>query len=108
MGNVIDISSKLTNEKPQLKLTDDLTIEINNSKNAVLLMNQKMETVDTSDLEEMDAVLEILIGKEGVEAINNLNPSMPNYIAIFTGVMAGALGEDYETVERRFRTAAEE
>lgn len=108
MAKVIDISSKLTNEKPKLKITDDLVIEVNNSKNAVLLMNQKLETANTNNPEELDALLEILIGKEGVKAINDLSPSMPDFITIFNGVMACALGEDFDTVERRFREAAEE
>lgn len=108
MARTIDISSKLTNERPKLKLGEGKEFEIDNSKNTVLVLNQKMEQSNLNDPAEIDAIFELLLGKEAVEEINKLNPPMTDLIAIFIGVMAGATGEEYETVERRFRRAAEE
>lgn len=108
MPKVIDISSKLTNQRPTLKLSEDKIYEIDNSKNTVLIMNQKMEESNLNDPDAIDTILELLLGKQAVKDINKLNPPMPDLITIFIGVMAGALGEDFDTVERRFRQAAED
>lgn len=107
MGKTIDISSKLTNARPTLKLSEDKVYEIDNSKNTVLIMNQKMEESDLNDPKAIDEILELLLGKQAVKDINKLNPPMPDLIVIFLGVMAGALGEEYDVVERRFRATAE-
>lgn len=107
MSKTIDISSKLTNERPKLKLTEDKVYEIDNSKNTVLKMNQMMDKSDLNDPSQIDAIFELLLGKQAVKDINKINPPMPDLITIFIGVMAGALGEEYDVVERRFRTAAE-
>lgn len=107
MAKVIDISAKLTNERPTLKLGEGKVYEIDNRKNTVLIMNQKMEKSDLNNLEEVDEILELLIGKEAVKEINEMNLPFPDYLTIFIGVMAGATGEEYETIEARFRRAAE-
>lgn len=107
MAKTIDISSKLTNARPTLKLSEDKVYEIDNSKNTVLVMNQKMEESNLNDPDAIDTILELLLGKQAVKDINKLNPPMPDLITIFIGVMAGALGEDFDIVERRFRQATE-
>lgn len=41
MGKMIDISGKLTNERPVLKLAEDKVYEIDDRKNTILLLNYK-------------------------------------------------------------------
>lgn len=106
MAKTIDISSKLTNKRPTLKLAEDKEYEIDNSKNTILVMNQKMEESDLNNPKEIDNILELLLGKQAVKDINKINPPMPDLITIFIGVMAGALGEEFDDVERRFRQSA--
>ena len=35
MSNIIDISSRITNELPMVKITDDIIVTVNNRKNTV-------------------------------------------------------------------------
>ncbi|MGG4397243.1 hypothetical protein ABEX25_23340 [Paenibacillus thiaminolyticus] len=107
MAKTIDISGKLTNERPKLKLAEDKVFEIDHRKNTVLLLNQKIDGSDLNDLNQLDAVLEIILGKEAVEEIGKMDLSFADYQTIFIAAMAGAFEEDFETVEARFRRARE-
>lgn len=103
MAKVIDITSKLTNERPKLKVSDELEFEIDNRKNTVLAVEKIINAEDINSIEVIDKALEHFIGKDAVKQINELDLSFQGYQVIFTAVMAGALGEDYETVEERFQ-----
>ena len=35
MSNIIDISSRITNQLPMVKITDDIIVTVNNRKNTV-------------------------------------------------------------------------
>lgn len=105
MSKVIDISGKLTNERPKLKLGEGKEFEIDDRKNTILMMNQKLSESDLDDLNQIDEVLEIVLGKEAVEEINKMNLSFANYQTIFIATMAGAMGEDYDVVDARFQKA---
>lgn len=105
MTKTIDISAKLTNERPLLKLREGLAYPIDNRKNTVLLLNQKLESSDLNDLAKVDEVLGLVLGKEAVQAINKLDLTFEGYQTVFMAALAGAFGEDYETVEARFQAA---
>ena len=63
---IIDISHKLTNEKPQIKISDDLTLTVNDSKNNVLgIMTSMNNTGDKTEEEFIDTLLIKLFGEEG-------------------------------------------
>ena len=47
MSKIIDISAKLTNERPKLKLAEDKVYEIDDRKNTIIILNQKMQGEDT-------------------------------------------------------------
>lgn len=106
MSKVIDISAKLTNERPQLKLTDDKIYEIDDRKNTIILLNQKMQDSDVNDIESMDAMISIVLGKKAVKEINEMNLSLSSYQSIMIAIMAAIAGEDYEVAEARFRKEA--
>lgn len=103
MAKTIDITSKLTNERPVLKLGKGKEYPIDNRKNTVLTIQAKMDREDGPA--QMDEVLELALGKEAVKEINDSDISFADYQVIFIATMAGALGEDYEVVEARFRAA---
>lgn len=107
MSKVIDISGKLTNEKPKLKLGEGKEFEIDDRKNTILMMNQKLAESNLDDLQQIDEVLEIVLGKEAVKEINKMNLSFSAYQTIFIATMAGAMGEDYDVVDARFQKARE-
>lgn len=105
MGKQIDISSRLTNERPTLKLAEDKVFPIDNRKNTVLVLNQRIEESDLNDLNAVDGILELVLGKEAVDEINGMDLAFSDYQTIFIACMAGALGEDFEAVEARFLAA---
>lgn len=108
MAKTIDISAKLTNERPRLKLAEGVEFEIDNRKDTVLIVNQKIQENNLNDLREIDGVLELLIGKEAVQKISEMDISFADYQVIFVACMAGATGEDFEVIEARFQQAKEE
>lgn len=108
MAKTIDISAKLTNERPKLKIAEGVEFEIDNRKNTILILNQKIQETDLNDLREVDGILELLLGKEAVQKIGEMDISFADYQTIFIACMAGAMGEDFEVVEARFRRAREE
>lgn len=102
MAKTIDITSKLTNDRPVLKLGEGKEYPIDNRKNTVLTIQAKMDEGDSPDL---DGVLELALGKEAVKEINESDISFADYQIIFIATLAGALGEDYEVIEARFLKA---
>lgn len=108
MAKTIDISSKLTKERPKLKLAEDKVFEINNSKDAVLILNQKIEESDLNDVKQLDEILSIALGQEAVDEINKMNLPFSDYQTIFLACIAGMLNEDFEVVEARFQRARAE
>jgi len=107
MSKVIDISGKLTNERPKIKLSEDKIYEIDDRKNTILKMNQKLQNADIDDIEVIDEMVEMLLGKEAAKEIDGMNLSIASYQAIFIAIMAAITGEEYEIVERRFRESAD-
>lgn len=103
MSKIIDISAKLTNERPQLKISADKVYDIDDRKNTVILLNQKMKDADTNDIEAMDEMITIVLGKEAAEEIDAMDYSISSYQTIMVAIMAAMTGEDYEVAEGRFR-----
>src|SRR5690606_14621594 len=99
MSKVIDISGKLTNERPKIKLSEDKIYEIDDRKNTILKMNQKLQNADIDDIEVIDEMVEMLLGKEAAKEIDGMNLSIASYQAIFIAIMAAITGEEYEIVE---------
>ena len=103
MSKVIDISAKLTNERPQLKLEEDKIYDIDDRKNTILILNQKIQDVDMSNLEAIDDVIKITLGEKAAKEIDAMDLSISAYQSILVAIMAAVMGEEYETAEARFR-----
>lgn len=107
MGKVIDITSKLTNEAPVLKLNGK-SYEVDNRKNTVLKLNDEMEKKGASMSYVLDKTLGLLLGDTAAKEINELNLRMDDLITVFTAVMALATGDELEEVEERFQKSKKE
>lgn len=108
MSKVIDISAQMTNAKPTLKISEDMVYPVNDRKSTMILLNQKMKSADLNDLDEIDGILTVLLGKKAVKEIDKLDPSFSAYQKILVACMAAVTGEDYETADARFQEAATE
>jgi hypothetical protein len=104
MAKTIDISGKLTNERPVLKLGEGKEYPIDNRKNTVLAIQSKID----GEAEALDEVLELALGKDAVKEINESDITFEDYQTIFVATIAGALGEDYEVVSARFQQAKQQ
>jgi len=103
MSKIIDISAKLTNERPRLKLAEDKIYDIDDRKNTIILLNQKMQGSDTNDLDAIDEMIGVVLGEEAAKEINEMNLPMAAYQSIMIAIMAAVTGEEYEAAEARFR-----
>lgn len=106
MSKIIDISAKLTNERPKLKLAKDKIYEIDDRKNTIILLNQKIQDTDVNDINAIDEMISVVLGKEAAKEIDEMNLPMAAYQSIMIAIMAAVVGEDYEVAEARFRKEA--
>lgn len=109
MSKVYDISAKLTNERPKIKLAEDKIYEVDNRKNTVLKMQQKLQEqeADIDDLNFLDEAIEILLGKEAAKELSDMDLSIANYQTIFITIMAAIQEIEYEQAEAMFRKATD-
>lgn len=103
MSKPIDISAKLTNERPKLKIAEDKIYEIDDRKNTVLQFEQLVQNGDLSDVETMDKMIEMILGKKAAKEIEEMELSVLGYQSIMIAITAAISGEEYEAAERRFR-----
>lgn len=101
--SMIDISKKLSNDKPVIKIAEGNEYKINNSKNTMLLINQEMQN-NKNELEAMDKAVKLALGQSAFEEIENMELSFADYKVLFIGIMAGVSDQSYEEVEKNFNT----
>ena len=105
MGTLIDITGKIKNEPKFIKLGDD-TYKVDDSKNTVTKV-MALFNEGGSEMENMEKVLELLLGKKAKKAIDDMNLSMEDYQVPFIAVMACVTGKTYEQAEADFRNTGE-
>lgn len=108
MGKILDITNKLTNERPLIKIAEDKIYEVDNSKNTVLKINQTLQNNDKDEIELIDFAIKTLMGKEAFNEIEKMDLDMKGYKAIFIAIMAAVSDEEYEVVEQRFQKSINE
>lgn len=116
MSNIIDISSKITNQLPIVKITDDIVATVNNRKSTILNMQLLVkeqekkakerakeqaegdEVVEEYDeLAFMDKILSMLTNPKTVKAINELDLPLPEYKIVYEAIMGAATGQTQGT-----------
>lgn len=104
MSNIIDISARLESVIPQLKFSEDEVYEINDNKNAILKMQQKLEKGEGS-VDSFSIMFEEILGKEAVKKIEEKHPGATSRLSQMTvvaiGIMAGIHGISYEEAEKQ-------
>lgn len=103
MAKYYDITAKITNELPTVKITDDLICTVNNRKSVILNIQamaaekerKSKETDDDSNSYQMiEKALEMLIGKKNAEALEKMDLPLTEYMAVYEAIMAAAQGEE--------------
>lgn len=111
---MIDISAKITNKLPAVKISDDLIITVNNRKSNMLAVramvteSQKVEENggESDELKLMDSIMRTLTNAKTVDEINKLDLPLPEYKLIFNAVQAACSGqtvEEFEEEQKRFQ-----
>lgn len=101
MAQIIDITGKITNELPTLKITDNIIVTVNNRKSVVLNIQAMVQETERKGEEYdqvkfMDKALGMIIGEKNTEAINELDLPMTEYKEIYSTVMGMATGTYWE------------
>lgn len=99
---LIDLSSKIENQPKFIKIGEK-SFQVFDDKNTVLKVTNLLKSDTLSEVEGIDKVLELLLGKSGKKELDNLNLSISGYKVVFTGVMACVNNETYEQCEQRFQ-----
>ena len=102
MAKVYDLTGKISNEKPIIKIGDK-EFKVNDNHKTVILVQAELEK--KSETEAIDFVIEKLLGAEAAKEIDAMNLSFANTKTLFLAVMAAASGEELETIEARFQQA---
>lgn len=93
---VIDISMKITNQLPMIRITEDLVVTVNNRKNTILniqAMAQEAESKENKDdMAFMIKGLEMLVGKDASDKIEALDLPIPEYKEMYNTIMQVAMG----------------
>lgn len=100
MAKIINISDKLSSEKPCIQVGDK-TYTVNDSLEAVLKFEEAYE--DSGDMQSMLECMKIALGDEAYEAMEVEKMSFKNIQVWFMAIMAAMQDEDYEAIESRFR-----
>lgn len=100
MAQIIDISQKITNELPVVKITEDIVVSVNNRKQTVLNVMAAVDEMNkegkSEDVSSMEKVLTMLIGKKNADAVEALDLPLPQYTLIFETILDVATG-NYNT-----------
>ncbi len=97
MSKVYDISAKITNNRPTIKITKDIICEVNNRKSTVLnvqAMFKEAERKNTDEREIIEKALVLLLGKDNAEKLEKLDLPFPEYMEAYHSVVALAQGND--------------
>ena len=102
MAKVYDLTGKISNEKPIIKIGDK-EFNVNDNHKTVILVQAELEK--KTETEAFNFVFEKLLGEDAAKEIDEMDLSFGNVKTLFLAVMAAASGEELETIEARFQQA---
>lgn len=100
MATVLDITSKLQQEEKVLKIGDK-EFPVDDTKNTVIRAMALMDEDDS--IHAMDKALALLLGENGLKALDDMNLSFTGYKNVFMAVIALASDASLEDMEARFQ-----
>ena len=99
MPYIVDITSRLSMEKPVIKIGEE-NIEVDTSITKILKLQEKASSGNPELILE---AIELVIGKEGSKKLDLKNMAMSNFMIIIIAIMAVAQGVTYEQADAVFR-----
>ncbi len=99
MSKFYDISKKVTNELPTLKIADGLIVTVNNRKSNVLkamAAEEKKGDKEQDNFTVMSESLALLIGRESAQKVESMDLPISEYIMLYKTIMSMAMGKEVE------------
>lgn len=100
MAQVYDITNRLTNDKPIIKIDEEHEYIVNNSKNTAILIKTLAEDPNLDEFEMMDKIVEAGLGKEALDYIDSLDLSLKSYGTVMNAIMAAISEQSLEEIEK--------
>ena len=100
MAKVYDIVSRLKNEKPQIRITEDKIFTVYNSKNSVILMKGIAEDNKIDETQKIDMIIEAGLGKEALDLVDSLEVPTKQLAIIVSAIMAAISEVELEEMEK--------
>lgn len=99
----IDISSKLGNEKPRIKLAEGKEYEVNNGADTVVIIEEKFKKEEGS-VKAIYEIIEMTLGEQALKDIKEMKLTVVELTAVFTGIFAAINEISYEEMEERLKS----
>lgn len=112
MSNLIDISKRITNELPVVKITDDVIATVNNRKSNILNMQimimeaekkAKKNGEEYDEMAFMSKTLEMLTNAKTAQSIEELDLPLPEYKLVYKAIMSAATGSEMKEDDEKER-----
>lgn len=107
MAKTIDLSQKLDNTRPLIKVAEGKIYEVDNRKNTVLKLDKVLGAAGSGDLKAIEDVITAFLGKEACDEIEEMELSIIDYTKIIVAIMALINDEDYDSADARFQKEKE-
>ena len=98
MAKIINISDKLSKDKPKIKIGEKI-YPVNDSM-ATVLEFEELATLGTSD--SMMKAIELSLGKEAMAELDMISMSIGNFKVMTTAILAAMQDLTYDEAEARF------
>lgn len=96
MGKMIDISNRITNQEPVVKITDEIIVTVNNRKQTMLNIQAMLREYEKkaeedeekySEIVFIEKAMQMLIGTTNAKKIEELDLPVPEYKLIYNTIM---------------------
>lgn len=100
MATVIDITGKIKNEEKFI-VYNGKSYKVDDRKNTIIQVYSIIDNADGANIEMIDKVMEILLGKAAVKDFEGF--AYEDYLVPFFAAMACVQNKSYDEVEGSFR-----
>lgn len=111
MSQLIDLSQRLTNEKPRIRIDASHEYEVRNNKNVVILMDEISKAKDIPDFaqdgDKTDKIIEAALGEDALKYLKTLDLAANGWNIIVEAIMAAVNEISLEEIEKEAKKAQE-
>ena len=100
---VFDISSKLGNEKPRIKIAEGKEYEVNNGADTFIIIEEKFKKEEGS-VKALYEIIETVLGEQALKDIKEMKLTVAELNVVITGILAAISEISYEEMEERLKS----